>query len=181
MRAEAAWALIVPAVVAVVCLVVWWTYPRYQRSQPLRWTLIIATCVAGVAAIINVWVFVVSVMTFGLDFTLGRLDCESITPSELPSGAEPGPVTEGVAGGAKSLTWGTGRNTVELRLGLSSYAEGFDRPIARTEVRGEPAIVSASGLGEPDVSIDWGEACQYSMTLSPDLTDTEVVDYAQRF
>jgi hypothetical protein len=109
------------------------------------------------------------------------LDCESIEPMALPSGAEPGPVTEGVGGGAKSLTWGEGRDRVELRLGLSYYAEAADPVIARIEVRGEPAIVYEIGQGEPAVMVDWGDACQYSMTLSPELTDEEVVRYAERF
>lgn len=107
--------------------------------------------------------------------------CESIAPSELPSGASVGNVTEGVAGGAKSLTWGTGRDQVELRLGLSYYAAGADRIIARTIVRGEPAIVYEIATGEPQVAVDWGERCQYSMHLSPELTDAEVAEYSERF
>jgi hypothetical protein len=65
--AEAVWAFIISAAVAVACLVVWTTQPRYQRSQPLRLTLILAASIAGVAAIINVGIFVVFGLTFGLE------------------------------------------------------------------------------------------------------------------
>ena len=90
-------------------------------------------------------------------------------------------MTEGVGGGAQALTWGTGRDMVELRLGLAYHVPEADRVIAQASVRGEPAIVYEIGTGEPLVVVEWDDVCQYSMHLSPELSDEEVVEYAGRF
>ena len=109
------------------------------------------------------------------------VDCQPVVPTVLPSGAQPGVGTEGVSGGAKQVTWGQGRDLVDLRIGLSYYAEGGDPLLAETRVRGEPAIVYEV-FNDSGTAFTWtSQGCTYTVFPAPDMTVDEVVDYAGRY
>lgn len=108
-------------------------------------------------------------------------DCQPVVPSALPSGAQPGLATEGVSGGAKQVTWGQGRDRVDLRIGLSYYAEGADALLAEPRVRGEPAIVYRI-VDDSSVAFTWtSQGCTYTVFPAPDLTVDEIAAYAGRY
>jgi energy-converting hydrogenase Eha subunit A len=65
--AEPFWVLVIAELIAAACFAIWLTQPSLQRSRPLRWTLIIATCAAGLAAILTLGAVVFSAFVFGMD------------------------------------------------------------------------------------------------------------------
>jgi hypothetical protein len=108
--------------------------------------------------------------------------CQAIAPSELPSGASPGPAVEGVSGGTKHFTWGSGRDLVDLAVGMT-YAGAGDPILARVTVRGHPAKVFHLGpAGQDGIGLAWSESdCDYNVFLAPEITADELADYAGRY
>lgn len=109
--------------------------------------------------------------------------CPTPTPTQLPSGDAPGVGTEGVAGGAKQVVWGSGVDAVDLRVGVSYYAPGGDTVVASTQVRGNPAIVFQfePDYG-PDLGLTWSASdCSYTVFLSSGTSAEELVDFAERY
>lgn len=109
--------------------------------------------------------------------------CPPVAPSELPSGALPGDAVEDVAGGTKQFIWGTGRDMVDLRVGLTYRAKGLDTVLANVTVRGQPAVVFQF---EPDpqtgIGLEWSESgCDYNVFLAPEITAEELVEFAGRY
>lgn len=112
----------------------------------------------------------------------GILGCPVVSPRQLPSGASPGSPTEGVAGGAKQATWGTGRDRVDLRVGLSYFTDA-DRALGRMVIRGFDGVVYQSSSPQPNqIGVVWSEGdCDYVLFLDPSLTPEEVIDFASRY
>lgn len=114
------------------------------------------------------------------DFLSG---CPPIAPSELPSGAPPGEAVEDVSEGAKQFVWGSGRDMVDLRVGLTYRAEGLDTVLANVTVRGRPGVVFNF---EPDpqtgIGLEWSESgCDYNVFLAPEIPAEELIEYAGRY
>jgi hypothetical protein len=112
--------------------------------------------------------------------------CRAIAPHELPSGAPPGDGVEDVAGGAKQVVSGAGRDRVEQRVGVSYYAADFDELVDEVEVRGQPGVVYRVTVGEPDPAADtmlsWAEdGCDRTLIFDSRLSDAEIAAYAARY
>lgn len=80
------------------------------------------------------------------------------------------------------MVWGTGRDQVDLRIGLSYYAPEGDRIVWETTVHGEPAIVFDTVPSDGQLGVSWVEgACQYTVFLSPEFDAAQIADYMSRY
>ncbi len=112
----------------------------------------------------------------------GPSDCPVIAPRELPSGAEPGSPTEGVAGGTKQFVWGEGKDLVDLRLSLS-YRAPQDPVLHEVKVRGNPGVVYRLAFEDHVQPIlTWvQEGCDYTVFLDPSIDAETLAAYASRY
>lgn len=108
--------------------------------------------------------------------------CQPVVPGELPSGAAPGTLTEGVSGGAKQAVWGSGDDLVDEAIGIWKFGDG-DVLLADVKVRGAPGHVYEAGIdGQEGLGLVWTEnGCDYTVTVAPSVTAEELVEYAGRF
>jgi hypothetical protein len=114
--------------------------------------------------------------------------CIPIAPSELPSGAAPGPGVEDVAAGAMQVVWGSGPDRVVQIVGLTFWETfGTDESptlIAQATVRGQPATIyrMSPQSSDWDIGFSWAEeGCDRSVFLAPGTTPEQAEDFAARY
>lgn len=86
---------------------------------------------------------------------------------------------EGVAGGAKQVMWGTGKDRVDLRIGLWYLASG-EPALATVAIRGTTGTVYQLEPG--DTAVSWTErGCDYTVFLDSSLSAESIADFAARY
>ena len=88
-------------------------------------------------------------------------------------------------GGAWRVVWGSGRDQVDQRVGLSYFGPDLATPLANPDVRGQRGVLYRFLDSESDgdeLLLSWTEdGCDRTVFLHPETTVEQGVDFASRF